>query len=155
MSAALQIVEDDLSGDAVRDLLQLHHAELQEWSPPGTVHALPLKQLRASDVAFYTAWQAGVLAGFGALKQLDAHHGEIKSMRAAPGFRGKGIGRAILLHLIEIAQKRGLSRLSLETGRTIPYDPARKFYRANGFAECPPFAEYQDDGFSTCMTLRL
>lgn len=155
MIEALRIVPDDLTGDAVLALLQLHLDEMHQWSPPESVHAMPAERLRAPDVAFFSAWDGDVLAGCGAIKHLGGDHGELKSMRVAPAYRGRGVGRAILLHLLEEARSRGYGRVSLETGRPEPFAPAQGLYRAHGFAECPPFAAYVSDDFSMCMTLAL
>lgn len=146
------IVEDDLSGAEVAALLQLHLDEMHQWSPPESVHAMPIERLRARDVTFYSAWADGQLAAVGALKQLDPAHGELKSMRAHPDFRGRGAGRAILDHLLSEAQARGYRRVSLETGRPDAFQPAQQLYAANGFAECSPFGDYTDDPFSLFMT---
>jgi putative acetyltransferase len=159
MMLALRIAEDDLTGPEIAALLRLHLGEMHQWSPPCSVHAMPIERLRQPDVTFYSAWaQTGdgeVLAGCGALKQLDPAHGEFKSMRAAPDYRGKGVGKAILLHLLAEARARGYARVSLETGRPEPFLPARRLYEAHGFVECPPFADYVLDDFSICMTRLL
>lgn len=149
---ALRIVPDDLTGEAVLALLQLHLDEMHQWSPACKVHAMPAERLRQDDVAFFSAWDGDVLAGCGAIKHLDDDHGELKSMRAAPSYRGKGVGKAILLHLLEEARRRGYSRVSLETGRPAPFLPAQSLYRAHGFTECAPFGDYVSDEFSMCMT---
>ena len=149
------IREDDLTGSEIAALLRLHLDDMHQWSPPESVHAMPLARLRQPDVTFYTAWRGEDLAACGALKQLDALHGEIKSMRADPAWRGKGAGRAILLHILAEAKARGYARLSLETGVPEPFASARRLYAGHGFAECPPFGDYLDDGFSVCMTRTL
>lgn len=151
----LRIVEDDLTGSEIAALLQLHLDEMYQFSPPESVHAMPIERLRQGDVTFYSAWDGEVLAGCGALKHLDADHGELKSMRAAPAYRGKGVGKGILLHLLAEARARGYRRVSLETGRAEPFLPARRLYEAHGFVECPPFADYVLDDFSICMTREL
>jgi putative acetyltransferase len=151
----LRIVEDDLSGPEIAALQRLHLDEMFQWSPPESVHAMPIERLRQGDVTFYSAWDGNILAGCGALKQLDPAHGELKSMRAAPDYRGKGVGKAILLHLLAEAQARGYARVSLETGRPEAFLPARRLYEAHGFVECPPFADYVLDDFSICMTRLL
>ena len=155
MSCEFLIHEDDLTGAEVTALLRLHLDEMHQWSPPESVHAMPIERLRAPDVTFYSAWQGNRLAACGALKQLDLRHGELKSMRAHPDFRGRGAGRAMLDHLLGEARARGFSRVSLETGRPEAFRPARTLYQANGFAECPPFADYAADAFSICMTRDL
>ncbi len=152
---ALLILEDDLTGPDIIALLQLHLDEMHQWSPPESVHAMPAERLRAPDVAFFAAWHGERLAACGAIKHLDADHGELKSMRAHPDYRGKGAGRAMLDHLLAVARARGYQRVSLETGRPEPFLPARRLYEATGFAECPPFGDYVSDDFSICMTRTL
>lgn len=149
------IREDDLTGEAIAALLRLHLSEMHQWSPACSVHAMPIERLRAPDVTFYTAWDGDRLAACGALKQLDARHGELKSMRADPAYRGQGAGRAMLDHLLGVARARGYTRVSLETGRPEPFLPARRLYEANGFRECAPFGDYVADDFSICMTREL
>ena len=155
MVTALRIIEDDLSAPQVAALLRLHLEEMHGWSPPESVHAMPIERLRATDVTFYSAWDGAALAGFGALKQIDARHGELKSMRVHPDYRGLGMGQAILDHLLAEARARGYTRVSLETGRPEPFLPARRLYEANGFVQCPPFGTYVADDFSICMTRTL
>ncbi|PEQ11606.1 GNAT family N-acetyltransferase [Novosphingobium sp. PC22D] len=152
---SLRIVRDDLAGAEILALLQFHLDEMHRWSPAESVHAMPAERLRQRDVTFFSAWDGDVLAGCGAIRHLDAAHGEIKSMRAAPDYRGKGVGKAILLHLLAEARARGYTRVSLETGRPEPFMPAQALYRAHGFTECAPFADYVLDGFSICMTRAL
>lgn len=151
----LHIIEDDLDGTEIAALLQLHLDEMFAWSPPESVHAMPLARLRQPDVTFYSAWDGSTLAGCGALKHLDDAHGELKSMRAAPAYRGKGVGRALLLHLLAEARSRGYARVSLETGSHGPFLPAQRLYESHGFVECPPFADYELDPFSLYMTRPL
>ncbi len=155
MQACFTIREDDLTGGPVADLLRLHLDEMRQWSPPESVHAMPIERLRARDVTFYAAWDGERLAACGAIKQIDPEHGEIKSMRAHPAYRGTGAGRAILDHLLAAARARGYRRVSLETGRPEAFAPARRLYEAYGFAQCPPFADYTADPFSMCMTRDL
>jgi len=146
---------DDLTGQAVTALLTWHLSEMHRWSPPGSVHAMPVERLRQPDVTFYSAWAGDELAAVGALRQLDGTRGELKSMRAAPEWRGKGAGEAILLHLLAEARARGLTWLGLETGRGEPFDAAAGLYRKHGFAPCPPYGSYVADDFSHCMELTL
>lgn len=155
MIADLRIIPDDLSGESVLALLQLHLDEMRQWSPPESVHAMPAARLRQPDVVFFSAWDGETLAGCGAIKHLGDGHGELKSMRASPAYRGRGVGKAILGRLLAEARARGYARVSLETGRPAAFQPAQNLYRAHGFAECPPFGDYAPDDFSMCMTLQL
>jgi putative acetyltransferase len=143
---------DDLSHPAVQALLGEHLAGMFELSPPESVHALDLDRLRAPDITFWTAWEGDALLGCGALKQLDAHHGELKSMRTARPHLRRGVGAALLAQILDAAHRRGLARLSLETGSVPGFDPARRLYARFGFAECGPFADYAEDPYSVFMT---
>ncbi|MBH0111644.1 GNAT family N-acetyltransferase [Novosphingobium sp. YJ-S2-02] len=151
----LVIRPDDLTGEAILALLRYHLDEMHRHSPADSVHALPPERLRHPDVSFYSAWYGETLAGCGALREVEPGHGEIKTMRVAPATLRKGVGRAILRHLLEEARSRGFSRVSLETGSTAPFHPAHALYRAHAFVECAPFADYVLDDFSICMTLEL
>jgi len=155
MTTPFTIREDDLTGEAIAALLRFHLDEMHKWSPPESVHAMPIDRLRAADVTFWSAWDEGILAGCGALKQLDATHGEIKSMRAAPDYRGRGVGKAILRHMLAEARARGYARVSLETGAPDDFLPARRLYESHGFTPCEPFGDYRPDPFSRFMTLAL
>jgi putative acetyltransferase len=150
-----RIAADDLTGPQVVALLQLHLDEMHQWSPPESVHAMPVERLRQPDVSFYSAWEGDRLACVGAIKQLDGARGELKSMRAHPDYRGQGAGKAILLHLLEVARTRGYGWVGLETGTPEAFAPARNLYLSHGFALCEPFADYVADDFSVCMELEL
>lgn len=155
MVEGLRIIEDRLDGAQISALLALHLADMHANSPACSVHALPIESLRAPDVTFWSAWDGQELAGCGALRELTHDQGELKSMRAAPAYRGRGVGRAMLDHLLGEARARGYARVSLETGRGEAFLPAHRLYAANGFVECPPFGAYQPDPFSLFMTRQL
>lgn len=155
MTADLTIIEDDLTGEEVCALLQLHLDEMHQWSPACKIHAMPVERLREPDVTFYSAWDGDQLAACGALKHLNGTQGELKSMRAAPEFRGTGAGEVILLHLMSEAKTRGYIWLGLETGRPEPFVPAQRLYQKHGFVECEPFGDYVSDEFSLCMSRAL
>ncbi len=148
----MQIVRDDLTHPAVLDLISLHLRSAFENSPPGAVFALDLSGLRDPAVTLWTAWDDGNLAGMGALKQRDAAHGEIKSMRTDPRYLRHGVARRMLEHLIGEARQRGYQRVSLETGSTDAFAPARRLYERTGFDETGPFGDYTDTRFSRYYT---
>jgi putative acetyltransferase len=155
MIQGLTITEDDLAAEDVRALIALHLSGMHAESPACKVHALPLEKLRQPGVTFYAVRVHGQLAAIGAIKQLDDAHGELKSMRAAPEWRGKGVGEAMLVHLLEVVRARGYARVSLETGRTEAFAPAVALYRKHGFEECEAFGDYVVDEFSWCLALAL
>lgn len=151
----MRIIEDDLAGTAVLALLREHLDGMARHSPPESIHALDVYALRADDITFWTAWEDAELLGCGALKELDARHGEIKSMRTARSHLRRGVAAGILSHLIAAARARGYCRLSLETGSGEAFAPAALLYAKFGFDYCGPFGDYGPDPFSRFMTLSL
>ncbi len=151
----MEIRPDDLCNPVVIALLQEHLDEMHRITPPGSVHALDLAGLRAANITFWCAWQGEELMGCAALKQLDHHTGEIKSMRTAQRHRGKGVAAGFLEHIIATARHRGYADLKLETGSFPEFAPARSLYQRYGFVLCEPFAYYQLDPNSVYMVKNL
>jgi putative acetyltransferase len=152
MKPALRFHLDDLSGAKIRALIAHHLDGMRAGSPPESVHALDVDQLAQPGVTFWSAWLEEELVGCGALKQIDAERGELKSMRVADAFRGRGFGRATLEHLIGQARARGMRSLWLETGSAAAFQPALQLYEKMGFVRCGPFEGYVEDPFSVFMT---
>ena len=136
-------------------LLEEHLQSMALHSPPKSIHALDLAGLQRPEMTFWSVWQDGNLLGCGALKDLDARHGEIKSMRTAAAHLRKGVARRLMVHLIEEARRRSYERLSLETGSMEAFAAARNLYASFGFKECGPFGDYVLDPYSVFMTREL
>jgi putative acetyltransferase len=151
----IDIREDDLSGEQTRELLRYHLAGMHAHTPVGHVFALDLSGLKASDVTVWTAWIGTRIAGIGALRQLADGNGEVKSMRTHPEFLRRGVGSAVLEHIIDEARMRGMRRLSLETGRDPAFEPALALYRKRGFLDGEPFADYARSDFNQFLHLLL
>ncbi len=151
----LRFVVDDLSGAPTRALIARHLDGMHASSPPESVHAFDVDRLRQPGVTFWSVWVGSELAGCGALEVLDAERGELKSMRVADGFLGRGIGRAMLEHLTAEARARGLRTLWIETGSSPAFVPALRLYESAGFERCGPFGDYREDPFSVFMTRTL
>lgn len=151
----MEIRIDDLRGADIAAFLQAHLDDMHRHSPAESVHALDLDKLRRPEITFWTVRRDEALLGCGALKALDAAHGEIKSMRTAPAHRHQGVAATLLRHIVATARARGWTRLSLETGSPDAFEPARALYRRFGFVECGPFADYVEDPWSVFMTLEL
>ena len=149
------IREDELDGEATRALLALHLAGMRDSSPPGQSFALDLSGLQSPDVTVWSAWDDDRIAGIGALKLLGDGEGEIKSMRTHPDHLRRGVGAALLEHIIAEARRRGVQRLSLETGRGDPFEPALALYRRRGFTNGAPFGEYAPSAFNQFLHLQL
>ena len=128
---------------------------MNAFSPPGTVHALDLDRLRTPDIRFWTAWRGDVLLGCGALRRIEADHGEVKSMRTHPDHLRQGVAARLLETIIAAARADGLARLSLETRSGPAFQPALDFYARFGFVACGRFGDYPGDPFSRFLRLEL
>jgi putative acetyltransferase len=150
--AGFVIEVDDPQRDDVRALLEQHLAFARRVTPPEDVHALDLEGLLDDSITFFSLRDDGKLLGVGAIKQLDEDHVELKSMHTAAEARRRGVGRAMVEHLLAAAAERGARRVSLETGTMDAFAPARSLYAAAGFRPCGPFGDYGESPSSAFMT---
>jgi putative acetyltransferase len=153
--ATPRITEGGLDDPRVVALLGIHLERSRTETAAGSAHALGLSGLRAPDIRFWTAWDRDVLLGCGALRQISASEGEVKSMHIAETARRQGVGSVLLHTITATARGIGMERLSLETGSWAYFQPAVGLYQAHGFAQCGPFAHYREDPNSIFMTLDL
>ncbi len=151
----MKIEVDDVTRPQVLALLEEHLRDMHQQSPPEEVFAFDARKLRAKGVVLWTAWEDGALLGCAALKDLTSTRGELKSMRTTPRARRRGVGRALLSHVVAVSRSRGYRELLLETGRHPGFAPAIELYRSAGFRECGPFADYVENGNSIFMVLRI
>jgi putative acetyltransferase len=155
MENDLEIRKDDISSAATQSLLRLHLVGMAANTPPGHVFALDLSGLKSPDVTVWSLWDNDEICGIGALKQLDANSGELKSMRTHPKYLRRGVATALLEHIIEESRRRGLGLLSLETGTGAAFEPALALYRKHGFVDGEPFADYERSDFNQFLHLRI
>ena len=153
--SSFAIAAADPTAPDVQVLLARHLEFARSHSPPEDAHALDTDGLTAASVSFYALREGDTLLGIGALKQLTAGHAEIKSMHTAEAARGRGVGRAMLHHLLAEARARGCERISLETGSMSAFAPARALYESAGFVPCAPFDSYRTSPNSTYLTLAV
>lgn len=151
----MRIEQDDLSGKDVIAFLEFHVADMAVHSPEDTSYALDIDALKTPDMTVFTIWDGDTLAGCAALHELNGVSGEIKSMRAATGFQGRGVGKQLLEHLIHTARLRGYERLSLETGSTPLFYTAIAFYARAGFVLGEPFSNYIPSRYNIFMHLDI
>ncbi len=146
---------DDLSDPRITRFLEEHLDDMRATTPPESIHALDLEKLKQPEIIFWSVWQGEELAGCGALKRLSDTHAELKSMRTARSFRGRGLGTLILEYILREARTRGFQRVSLETGSMDFFAPARALYAKHGFEVCRPFEGYWDDPNSVFMSREI
>lgn len=150
------IAIDDPRADDVRALLERHLEFARGQTPPEDAHALDVDGLADPGVTFFSYRDdGGRLLAVGALKRLGTDHAEVKSMHTVEAARGRGIGGAMVDHLVGVARKRGFRRVSLETGSMAAFAAARSLYARAGFTPCEPFGDYRPSRNSTYMTLEL
>ena len=148
----IDIRRGNLDDPRIVALLRYHFDKCHEVTPPGSAHVFDVKRLDATDIDFFAAWDGDTLLGVGAVKYLDPLHGEVKSMHTSESARRRGVGSAILQHIMKAAQIKGVERLSLETGSFGYFEPAVALYKAHGFEECEPFGNYRPDTNSLFLT---
>lgn len=147
---------DDPTSPDVLPLLAEHLTDMHATSPAESVHALDPSSLAAPGITFWTARDAaGTLLGCAALKDLGSADSELKSMRTTVAARGRGVGAALLAHVLAAAAAGGIRTVHLETGTEDYFAPARRLYERAGFVECPPFADYVLDPHSVFYRLAL
>lgn len=151
----MHIRPDDLSSAETQALLKIHLAGMHANSPPGHVFALDLSGLKTPDVTVWSVWSGEAILAIGALRQLDDGTGEVKSMRTHPDHLRKGAAAFLLEHIISEARRKGLRRLSLETGSGPAFDPAVTLYRNRGFIEGEAFGGYRASEFNRFFHLEL
>jgi putative acetyltransferase len=151
----MEIREDDLTGSQTVRFLAAHLENMQQITPPESVHALGVEALRSPEITLWSAWEEEVLLGCGALKALNRESGEIKAMRTADAHRRRGVGSRILERIIEEARRRGYRRLYLETGAMAEFSAAHALYTRYGFELRGPFGDYAPDPNSVFMAKEL
>ena len=151
----MTIGTEDPRSEEVRRLLERHLEFAYTHTPPEDVHAFDADALVDPAVSFYGCRLDGHLIGVGALKLLDDRHAELKSMHTTEEARGRGVGRRMVAHLLDVARSRVVTRVSLETGTGSPFAPARSLYSAAGFEPCAPFGDYTATAHNMFMTKNL
>jgi putative acetyltransferase len=137
----------------VLGLIEASDVYMNALYPPEGNFAIDVDALCQPDITFVVARLHGKAAGCGAIKWHDDGTAELKRIFVADDARGNGIGRRIMDQLQGLADEKRTTRLYLETG---PLNvEAVKMYRALGFEECGPFADYPENPYSLFMTKRL
>ena len=151
----VEIHVDDPRAEDVRSLLKIHLAFSRAATPAEYSFALDVEHLIEPDVTFFSARQHGRLLGIAALKHLNGEEAELKSMHTAEADRGRGVGRALVGHILAFARDQGYQRVNLETGSTPEFALARRLYADCGFQPSEPFGSYVPSPYNTFMSISL
>ena len=93
----------------------------------------------------------GSPSGCAALRRFSEDAAEMKRLYVRPGFRGSGLGRALIERIIAEARVEGYARLLLDT---LPrMGDATQLYRAYGFREIPRYGDNPPEAI--CFALNL
>jgi len=141
---------DSPDAQALIEELETHLASLY---PVESRHGLSVAKLLAENVAFFVTRYDGAPAGCGGIKLVGEDYGEVKRMFVRPGYRGLGLGKLMLDHLVGYAREHGIGLVRLETG--IHQQEAIALYERAGFRRIAPFGAYTDDPLSRCYEKRL
>jgi len=132
--------------DAVALIAELDAHLGSRGYPDASRHGYSVEKLLREGVAFFVSRCEGSPAGCGGVQIYGTEYAELKRMYVRPAFRGRGLGRSMLIHLAEYSRRRGAKTLRLETG--IHEAAAIGLYESFGFRRRPPFGEYRNDPFS-------
>lgn len=134
--------------ESVRLIAELD-AELAQDTPREHMHGLHAGEEADPRLRFFVLEVDEVIAGCGALRELEPGMAELKRMFVRPPFRGQRHGRFLLDQLEREAARTGIRTLRLETSPTLR--EAVGLYRSAGFADIPRYGEYVDSPISLCM----
>lgn len=87
---------------------------------------------RAHGGEFWVLEHEGRIAATVAFKRLDAQTAELKTLYVHAGMRGRGLGRALVEHVMTAARNAGCTRLVLWSDTR--FTAAHRLYAALGFA---------------------
>ena len=138
--------------DDLAQILQAHWLFCTSSTPIEHVYALDASKLFSPDITVFSARIDGEIVGVGAIRKLDAHHAELKSMHTLAKSRGSGVGKAMVAHIEDFAKRSGIERICLETGTNETFRPARELYNSLGYESCEAFGDYVLSEDNTCMT---
>ena len=138
--------------DELAQVLQAHWLFCTSSTPIEHVYALNASTLFSPDITVFGARINGELIGVGAMRKLDVVHAELKSMHTLAKSRGLGVGKAIVAHIEDFARSSGIERISLETGTSEAFKPARELYNSLGYESCDAFGDYVLSEDNMCMT---
>ncbi|WP_254444960.1 GNAT family N-acetyltransferase [Ruegeria atlantica] len=153
----IDIREADPTSDALRPVVEAHFAHSETAGPAESNHTMDAEALAGPEVRFWAMYDDGQPVGCCALKTLPDGTAEVKSVHILSRVRGRGLARAMMEHLADLARSEGISALVLETGAAhlSEYDAARNLYESLGYSHCGPIFGYEPDPNSTFMRLGL
>lgn len=135
--------------DDVRAMVAALNAYLQPLSPREFQFQLTVEEMADPSVTTFVAREPnGRHLGMASLKDHGGGVGEVKRMFTWPEVRGNGVGAMLLKRVEELARRKGIVRLVLETGEAPGFEAAWRIYERGGFRRCGAVLDYPDSGWS-------
>ena len=145
MAIGLPVMVDDMQ---VADIPQVHEIERLSFATPWPAHAFE-QELRGNRLARYVVARASIgseelVIGFaGVWLMVDEAH--ITTFGVHPDWRRQGVGRRLMLRLMDVSQELRAARMTLEV--RVGNEAAQALYRRFGFAISGTRTRYYtDDG---------
>ena len=140
LGADIRLVEELYDGPAGEVLVRDYVAEIRAMYPDWTPDVPP--RLTPEDVEppagrWLVAYRDGEPVGCAALKRLDPTTAEIKRVYVAPEARGRGVARALLVRLEQIARDAGYTTIRMDTGARQPASVA--LFGKVGYEQIPDY----------------
>lgn len=109
------------------------------FPPPGVYRRSPADpaQFVRPRGAFVVVREGDVAIGCGGVRLLDSDRAEVKHLWLRPAAQGRGVGRALLVHLEGVARDLGAGTVVLDTNASLA--AAAALYRSAGYAPVPAY----------------
>jgi ribosomal-protein-alanine N-acetyltransferase len=140
-------VKEGLMGDAVirkateRDFDVIYEIELMSFKDPYP-HAFLQTLQSLNPETFFVAEHAGTPVGY-IIATEDRGHGHILAIAVHPSEKRKGIGKRLIVELLQTLRSLGVITVRLEVRRG--NIEAQKFYEYHGFIYSHAIERYYDD----------
>ena len=121
---------------------------LTEWDAENGIYDVndAMQHYIGNRGEFRVVCEGETIVGMGAVRCLSDEVCELKRMWFLRAYRGRGLGRALALELIEWARDNGYKVIRLDSGSPPLFAPAHKMYRALGFVDVE---RYNDNEYAT------
>ena len=146
--------EEDLAevAELFREYAEWLAIEMSSCKIEKTISELP-GQYGPPDGCLLLARQDGRPAGCVALRRFDDGKCEMKRLHVRPAYRGRGIGKALAVEIINEARRLGYRKMRLDSIADRMKE-AVSLYRALGFRKIPPYGDHPE-GCTLFMELDL
>ncbi len=99
---------------------------------------------------YWGAFDGGELVGYGGVK--GDVEGDLMTLAVLPNYRGRGIGKEVLTHLLAAAQNAGMKTVFLEVRKS--NHVAQRLYETFGFRELTSIRDYYRDPTEDAVVMR-